>query len=467
MESRARLEIVGHGLRAERTPRAAWVRRYRHALIIVDACAAAAAAAVVLAMHGMSTVPLYGLLVALALPVMWPALVATNRAYTVSVGRRARDGYQGVFTSFCQLVALIALGGYALGRTADTGVALAALLVLIAVDVPARAVARLDHKRRRPAGYASSSVIVVGEEPNVDAFTEQARIDEGTGVHVIGGYRNFAAPVIARAAADRGADAVVVLPGAMSSSALRHLAWDLEGSGVKLLVDTGLTEVARARLHLDGSARTPLLQVSIPRFTGPKRLVKNGFDRVAATLAIIVLSPVLLGIALAVRLTSRGPVLFRQERVGLGGRRFTMLKFRSMADGAEALLPMLEQANEQDGPLFKIAEDPRITRLGRMLRRYSVDELPQLFNVLAGDMSLVGPRPPLPREVAEYPDDVRRRLLVKPGITGLWQVCGRSDLTWAESVRLDLHYVENWSLGLDLALLAKTVKAIVRANGAY
>jgi len=163
----------------------------------------------------------------------------------------------------------------------------------------------------------------------------------------------------------------------------------------------------------------------------------------------------------------QGPVIFKQERVGKDGRPFVLYKFRTMVVNAEARLQELRNLNDSDGELFKMRDDPRITPVGRWLRRLSLDELPQLMNVLKGDMSLVGPRPPLAREVAGYPEDMRRRLVVKPGLTGLWQVSGRSDLSWDESIRLDLTYVENWSLVMDLAILARTVSAVVRSSGAY
>jgi exopolysaccharide biosynthesis polyprenyl glycosylphosphotransferase len=196
-------------------------------------------------------------------------------------------------------------------------------------------------------------------------------------------------------------------------------------------------------------------------------VVKAMFDRVGATALLIVLSPVLLALALAVRGNSAGPVLFRQVRVGKDGREFMMYKFRTMYTDAESRLGELRHLNEGDGVLFKMREDPRVTRVGRWLRRFSLDELPQLLNVARGTMSLVGPRPPLPDEVAVYPDDLRRRLAVKPGMTGLWQVSGRSDLSWEDAVRLDLRYVENWSLSLDLVILLRTLSAVTRGAGAY
>jgi exopolysaccharide biosynthesis polyprenyl glycosylphosphotransferase len=246
---------------------------------------------------------------------------------------------------------------------------------------------------------------------------------------------------------------------------LRSLSWQLEGTGLELLVAPGLVEVAGPRLHIRPFDGLPLLSVEQPRFSGWRRVVKGGIDRSLALVALVVLLPVLGALALAVR--ASGPVLYRQQRVGLGGQEFTMLKFRSMVVGADQQVAGLSDGNDADGLLFKMRADPRVTPVGRWLRRLSLDELPQLVNVLRGDMSLVGPRPPLPREVAQYDTSVSRRLLVKPGLTGLWQISGRSDLPWEEAVRLDLRYVENWSLAMDVQILWKTARAVVSASGAY
>jgi exopolysaccharide biosynthesis polyprenyl glycosylphosphotransferase len=283
-------------------------------------------------------------------------------------------------------------------------------------------------------------------------------------------------PVVGRANADvlralriTGADTVAV--GAwspLSQQELRRLSWDLEGSGVSLVVAPSLGEVAGGRLHIRPIAGIPLLHVGQPEFTGCRRVLKGLFDRVAALAAIIVLAPVMVTIACLVRTTSEGPALFRQTRVGKAGSTFSIYKFRSMKVTAEEELGGLLRENESsDGLLFKLRRDPRVTPVGRWLRRFSLDELPQLFNVVRGEMSLVGPRPPLPSEVDRYEGHVHRRLLVKPGVTGLWQVSGRSDLSWEESVSLDLHYVENWSLALDVCILWKTVGAVLQRRGAY
>jgi exopolysaccharide biosynthesis polyprenyl glycosylphosphotransferase len=234
-----------------------------------------------------------------------------------------------------------------------------------------------------------------------------------------------------------------------------------------LFVSPGLIEIAGPRLHVRPFVGLPLLSIEEPVFSGPKRMLKGALDRVGALLAIVLMAPVLLAIAVAVGVSSRGPVLYRQQRVGAHGRLYMMYKFRSMVDGADAKLQDLLTLNEGHGLLFKMRQDPRVTPVGRWLRRLSLDELPQLFNVLTGSMSLVGPRPPLPHEVERYDTSIRRRLLVKPGLTGLWQISGRSDLSWEESVRLDLRYVENWSLALDLLIMWKTLSAVLRSHGAY
>jgi exopolysaccharide biosynthesis polyprenyl glycosylphosphotransferase len=211
----------------------------------------------------------------------------------------------------------------------------------------------------------------------------------------------------------------------------------------------------------------PLMHMERPELTGHRRLTKNLFDEVSAGLGVLLMLPLLLGIAVAVKATSPGPVLFRQERVGRDGRTFSMFKFRSMVTGADRMLGDLVAEDDGNGVLFKKKDDPRITRVGKFIRRYSLDELPQLLNVLRGEMSLVGPRPPLPCEVERYGFDMHRRFLVKPGVTGLWQVSGRSDLSWDDSVRIDVRYVENWSLTFDFMILWKTVGAVLRGSGAY
>lgn len=266
-----------------------------------------------------------------------------------------------------------------------------------------------------------------------------------------------------------GAEAVLVLPcHDLEPLALRRLAWRLEAAGTALYVGTALHDVTPTRTTVLTVGDLDVLEVRPAPVTSPTRMLKGLIERTAAALLLLMLAPLLLAVVIAVRLDSPGPAIYRQRRIGRNGTDFTMYKFRSMRTDADDRRTELLEHNESDGDLlFKMRQDPRITRLGGVLRKYSLDELPQLFNVLLGDMALVGPRPALPDEVARYEHDPRRRLAVKPGLTGLWQVSGRSDLSWEDTVRLDVHYVDNWSLGLDLAILCRTVGAVVRHQGAY
>jgi exopolysaccharide biosynthesis polyprenyl glycosylphosphotransferase len=260
----------------------------------------------------------------------------------------------------------------------------------------------------------------------------------------------------------------MVLPSPeLDGAMLRRLAWELERDDIDLIVSSALVDTAGDRITVRPVDGLAMMHIEHPRLAGGRRLIKSVFDVSVAALLLVLLAPLFLVVALVIRWDTGGAVFFRQVRVGRGGEPFRMYKFRTMHRDAEARLEAMRRQNEAGGVLFKIREDPRVTRSGRILRRYSLDELPQLINVLLGEMSLVGPRPPLPAEVEQYPQDMRRRLVVKPGLTGLWQVSGRSDLSWDESIRLDLTYVENWSLVMDLAILARTVSAVVRSSGAY
>jgi exopolysaccharide biosynthesis polyprenyl glycosylphosphotransferase len=265
-----------------------------------------------------------------------------------------------------------------------------------------------------------------------------------------------------------GADAVAVSAGVqLHPQILRHLGWELASKNIGLIMAPALTDVAGPRIHTQQVAGLPLIHVTTPTLEGGQRVAKRLFDVAVSVLLIFALSPIVVAVSILIKMDSRGPVLFRQDRVGIEGTHFRMFKFRSMVLDAEDRLTDLVHRNEGNGLLFKMKNDPRVTRVGGVLRRYSLDEIPQLFNVVAGSMSLVGPRPPLPREVEAYEQDVRRRLLVKPGLTGLWQVSGRSNLSWQDSVRLDLYYVENWSLAGDLIILLKTFRAVFGSSGAY
>ena len=358
--------------------------------------------------------------------------------------------------------------------------ALTSTLVLVLCTGAGRAVLRTDLRRRRRAGGAwMRRLVVVGHDEEavqelvteLDGARAQGLLVVGTcatGVPAIpthGACRTGISDVAALAERT-GADAVVVVPGpTLGPAAMRRLSWELEESDVQVLLAPGLLDVVHHRAAVVSAGNLGLVHIAPTAARGWRRACKEAAERVLAATVLVVMVPALVAVAVAIRLDSPGPALFRQQRVGRGGSTFVMFKFRTMVTDAVQQKAGLD--NHADGPLFKVRDDPRITRLGRVLRRYSVDELPQLLNVVLGHMSMIGPRPALPAEVAAYGGDVSRRLLVKPGITGLWQVSGRSDLSWDATVRLDVWYVENWSLGLDLHILLRTGRAVLRHEGAY
>jgi exopolysaccharide biosynthesis polyprenyl glycosylphosphotransferase len=336
---------------------------------------------------------------------------------------------------------------------------------------------------RRRKGRLLSHAVLVGDRASSLHVAQQIKRDPGCGLEIVGavtehGSTNQAlspgVPVLGDwyhvlEHVDRARADTVIITGnhTLDPRQLRELGWGLEERRANLIVAPALTDVAGPRIHSTPVAGLPLIHVSYPEFTGVKLALKRTSDVIISAIALLMLLPALFAIGIAVRATSPGPAFFRQERVGLRGTPFRMLKFRTMVADAEERLSSLLDASEGNGVLFKMRNDPRITPVGRLMRRYSIDELPQLWNVLKGDMSLVGPRPPLASEVATYEAWVHRRLLVKPGITGLWQVSGRSDLSWDDSIRLDLYYVENWSITTDLVILWRTVRAVLAKNGAY
>jgi exopolysaccharide biosynthesis polyprenyl glycosylphosphotransferase len=338
------------------------------------------------------------------------------------------------------------------------------------------------HSMRR-VGRCTTGSIIVGRPDDVARVVDELRRQYRVGYRAIGATFTGAshspnAPEVdlprvdfaeLAATSKRTRTRAVIVAGELpgGSATIRRLGWELENSNTELILVSRLTDVAGPRIHLRPINGLPMVHVDLPQYSGFNHAFKRLFDVVVAAIALLVLSPVMAAIAVGVRLSSDGPVLFRQERVGVHGSRFAMLKFRSMVTDAEARLRELEGRSDGNGVMFKMKDDPRVTPFGRALRRYSLDELPQLWNVLVGEMSLVGPRPPLPREVERYEEDVNRRLLTKPGITGLWQVSGRSNLSWEESVKIDLYYVENWSITGDLVILLKTVRAVLGSTGAY
>jgi exopolysaccharide biosynthesis polyprenyl glycosylphosphotransferase len=343
--------------------------------------------------------------------------------------------------------------------------------------------------RKRARGQCQTMVLAIGDRQSVAHLAHQLARNPKDGCVVVGvcipGYGptrgdtltvgGREVPILgdethAVAAIDScGADTVAVARTEhFGVHGIRELMWQLETMDVDLVVSPGVMDVADARLTLRPTAGLPLLHVEKPQYEGTQRFQKQFFDFCFSLTALIGTSPLLIASAIAIKLTSKGPVFYPSERIGIDGKPFTMLKFRTMTDGADTQIDHLLPLNEgAGGMLFKMRQDPRVTPIGRMLRRFSIDELPQFINVVKGDMSVVGPRPPLRREVQNYDGDVKRRLLVKPGVSGLWQVSGRSDLSWEESVRLDLSYVDNWSMAGDLMIIAKTAKAVLTSHGAY
>lgn len=337
------------------------------------------------------------------------------------------------------------------------GESMSRLLLLGGASAVAHLAASLD--RAKHAGYRP----VAAYSPGVD---EHCGYEPESGLPILGGQPETQ-PILA-AIEKCNADAVAVSAGVqLHPQTLRHLGWELAARNIGLIMAPALTDIAGPRIHTQQVAGLPLIHVTTPTLEGGQRVAKRLFDVIISGILILIASPLMLLVATLIRIDSRGPVLFKQERVGMEGEHFRMLKFRSMVVDAEQRLASLADQNEGNGVLFKIKDDPRVTRIGAVLRKFSIDELPQLFNILSGSMSLVGPRPPLPREVEAYENDVRRRLLVKPGLTGLWQVSGRSNLSWQDSVRLDLYYVENWSMAGDLVIILRTARAVFHSTGAY
>jgi exopolysaccharide biosynthesis polyprenyl glycosylphosphotransferase len=339
----------------------------------------------------------------------------------------------------------------------------------------------LHGARRR--GNLLQRVVIAGSRAHIDEVASVLRRERWLGYTVVGALTpaydlseetKSGIPVLGNAdeatsvVRGNGVDVIFFASGALGSAGqLRRIVWDLENEDVQVVVAPSVTDVAGDRIRVRPVGGLPLMHIEPPTAIQASRWGKRLFDVVGSLGLLLVFAPVFLVATLRIRLHDGGEVLFRQDRIGRDGRVFSCLKFRSMVLDAEERLAELHAKVGYEAGLFKMENDPRITRPGRWLRRYSLDELPQLVNVLRGDMSLVGPRPPLPLEVERYEEDTHRRLRVRPGMTGLWQVSGRSDLSWAEAVRLDLYYVDNWSMLQDLSILSKTFGAVFGTRGAY
>lgn len=419
----------------------------------------------------------------------WLMLGAWNSRQSRVLGSGA-DEYKRVTAASLWLFGILAIVSYVLRIDTARGYVGIALPVGLVGLILARWLLRQHLSVDRQSGASMSKLVLLGGPSAVAHLASSLNRAKYAGYLPVAAYTPGASSVQAQASAEISglpvlghsadvqdilkaidgcqADAVAVSAGVqLHPQSLRHLGWELAARNVGLIMAPALTDIAGPRIHTQQVAGLPLIHVTTPTLEGGQRVAKRLFDIIIAGLLLVASAPLMLLLALMVRLDSPGPILFRQERVGMEGTPFAMLKFRSMVLDAEDRLGDLTGLNEGNGVLFKIRNDPRVTRVGRFLRKYSLDELPQLFNILVGSMSLVGPRPPLPREVEAYEHDVRRRLLVKPGLTGLWQVSGRSNLSWQDSVRLDLYYVENWSLAGDLVIILRTIRAVFHSTGAY
>jgi exopolysaccharide biosynthesis polyprenyl glycosylphosphotransferase len=458
------------------------VARYRWAALAGDIVAALIGVSLALVARFGSQINLGYVVLGAVLPVAWLACVALARGYETRYFGTGPEEFQSVLRAAVALTALVAVTSYATKGSVARGFVVLAVPMTCIAAMFARWLLHRSIASRRLGGSCMRRVLVVGrigqattlrrhlEERSADGYVVVATCLRDAGEEPEPGSDRLGPTELdILAAVDTiGVDVVAVAADPeLAGQSLRRLSWALEQCGVDLIVSPGIVEVAGPRISIRPVAGLSLLHLERPSVSGGPHLLKNIFDRVFGCALLLLATPVLLVVALLVRLTSRGPVLFRQTRVGRAGVEFSMLKFRTMCVDAEDRKGQLSALSEGNVVLFKLRDDPRVTRVGRYLRRFSLDELPQLVNVLRGEMSLVGPRPPLPAEVAMYAVDDGRRMLVKPGLTGLWQVSGRSDLTWEESVRLDLRYVDNWSIALDLLIVWKTARAVLGRAGAY
>jgi exopolysaccharide biosynthesis polyprenyl glycosylphosphotransferase len=457
-----------------------WVAVYRWAAIGGDLLAAVIGASVALLTRFGYTVGAGYLIFGSLLPLAWVAAVALARGYEARVFGAGADEFRSILRSGVGLTAVVAVASYATKSEIARGFVVLAIPATVVMALLLRYFLRRDLSRHRYRGRCMRRVLVVGRNGEAATLSERLEKRPADGYRVVAvcrprGDGPGVSPADALDEADimaavnrHSVDVVAVASDPdLAGQSLRRLSWALEQHGVELIVSPGIIEVAGPRISIRPVAGLSLLHLERPSASAGPHLLKSIFDRVAAFCLLTLVLPLLVGIALAVKLGSRGPVLFKQRRVGRGNSTFTMLKFRTMVVDAENRLAALAEQSEGNTVLFKLRVDPRVTKVGTFLRRYSMDELPQLINVLRGEMSLVGPRPPLEQEVAMYAADDTRRMLVKPGLTGLWQVSGRSDLSWDDSVLLDLRYVDNWSMTLDLLILWKTLRAVLKGSGAY
>ncbi len=420
---------------------------------------------------------------ALALVVVWPIVLWQKQAAVTTILGQGMEEYRRVVTASAWTAVIVMALAYATNNPRARWFLLGSMVIGTVALLVERHIMRVRLHRWMGHGNPLHQVFVIAAPQRDEQIRSSFRSADArfriVGAWHLKGTEPHPSEIIERALAVH-ADTIVYAPlGTEDTRWTRRLGWAMEDSDLSLLVSPSLVEIAGPRLSVEPVEGLAFVRVDMPRFSGPARVVKRAVDLIGASLGLLVLGLPMLLIGLLIRRGSPGPAIFTQTRAGVRSGTFECWKFRTMYTGADAERAALRAAAEQeaadsdvDAPddqsaTFKMADDPRITRTGRWLRKYSIDELPQLVNVLKGEMSLVGPRPHPLDDVERYDDVATRRLLAKPGMTGLWQVSGRSDLDWEQAVRLDLYYVENWSLASDLLILMRTVKVVVAGNGAY
>lgn len=420
-------------------------------------------------------------LISVALAEAWVLALGVVGSRSPRVLGSGREEYLRVVRATVALFGLAAIICYLVKFDLARSYVAVTLPVGIALVVAGRWLLANKLHRERAQGEFQRRTLVIGARDAVIDLCRRVDRTHQAGFEVVGlclpGGTSIPSPIdgipvlgriedAADAARAHDVDAVAVTASdSATPQALKQLAWDLESTGAELVVVPALADISSPRLMITPVDGVPVVQVSPPGYTGTQHAIKRIFDVVVATLILLVVAVPMLVLACLVRLTSPGPAMFRQQRIGQHGKPFTIFKLRSMRQDAEAELA--DVLGGDVGVFYKPKADPRVTRLGRFLRKYSLDEFPQLLNVIKGDMSLVGPRPQVQLEVAQYDDALKRRLFVKPGLTGLWQVSGRNDLSIDQGTRLDLYYVENWSLLGDIGILFRTARAVLAPSGAY
>ena len=407
---------------------------------------------------------------------LWLAMLALRGSYDQRVIGLGTEEIRRVVSGTLYTFAVVAGISYLIRADISRAYAFVSLPLGLLLIIASRFLWRGWLYRQRARRNFLNRTVIIGSGPSSDELEERLVRDFYAGYQVVarigapdagganlGSWLDGLDEVIESTAAE----AIAVTPSdTITSDAIRQLAWRLEGRSVDLLIAPAMMDITGPRLSVRPAAGLPLLHLDEAVLSRSQRTAKRALDLFGSLSLVVLLSPLMLASAIAVKVSSKGPVIFRQVRIGRGGNSFTMLKFRTMVQDADAMREDLRAAHDINDPMFKMAADPRITPAGRFLRRWSLDELPQLFNVIGGSMSLVGPRPHPLDDVDRYELEAYRRLALKPGLTGLWQVEGRSNLTWTEALQLDLYYVETWSLSGDIVLLARTIRAVIQGRGA-